>query len=201
MQKLSLVQFMTNSTSPILHILPNGTLEFLYNDDLSTLMDLGTTTIQRASTVDPRQENGKVNWYADLSLSQGPILGPFATRDQALAAETLWLNENFLGKNHKRILQRTQALDQNHLLLLDLIREPKLNNITDDHLRRTLERQVDELIVDILETPPGTSYQTTVMELVKKARDTADLPSEFFKTEFEYWLSQIIKVSRNPNNL
>lgn len=178
-------------TMPTLHILPNGTIEFLYNDDLGPLMDLGTTTIQRASTVDPRQENSKVNWYADLALSQGPILGPFATRDQAIAAETLWLNENFLGKNHKSTLQRTQTLDQNHLHLLDLIREPKLNNITDDHLRRTLERQIDELIVDILFMEPKDQDGGFIRKLMNDKLGSM-VEDENTQQAVEKWMERIL---------
>ncbi len=36
-------------------------------------------------------------WWADLTpLPDGPVLGPFDTRDEALAAEIQWLKENHL---------------------------------------------------------------------------------------------------------
>ena len=36
------------------------------------------------------------NWLADMHPSDGPILGPFGTRKQALLAETKWLEDNHL---------------------------------------------------------------------------------------------------------
>lgn len=35
-------------------------------------------------------------WVADLGPSNGPILGPFALRSTAIAAEVRWLNQSFL---------------------------------------------------------------------------------------------------------
>ena len=48
------------------------------------------------------------NWLADMHPSDGPILGPFVTRKQALAAETKWLEDNHLpvNKNTNNILNR-----------------------------------------------------------------------------------------------
>jgi len=65
-------------------------IRFIYNDNLSGLMDQGKTEIKRASHVEP--ENGK--WVADLSPVKGPKLGPFDRRSEALEAEVDWLLAN-----------------------------------------------------------------------------------------------------------
>jgi hypothetical protein len=49
---------------------------------------LGNSTISRASTVEP-DENGL--WWADLTMSNGPKLGPFLNRSRAIEAEVAWL--------------------------------------------------------------------------------------------------------------
>ena len=51
------------------------------------LAKLGAVSIARASLVEP----GPDGWYADLSPVAGPLLGPFALRAEALAAEVKWL--------------------------------------------------------------------------------------------------------------
>ena len=52
---------------------------------------LGPTSIQRASHVEP-DEDGR--WWSDLSPVNGPRLGPFPRRSDALAAEAAWLEEH-----------------------------------------------------------------------------------------------------------
>ena len=37
-------------------------------------------------------------WLADLRASGGPVLGPFAERDRAIAAEEAWLARRYLGE-------------------------------------------------------------------------------------------------------
>jgi len=49
--------------------------------------------IQRGSHVDPTPDG---QWQADLSPTGGPMLGPFPLRSEALAAESQWLEENWL---------------------------------------------------------------------------------------------------------
>ena len=49
--------------------------------------------IRRASHVEP-DDDGR--WFADLSPVEGPKLGPFALRSQALDAERVWLEANCL---------------------------------------------------------------------------------------------------------
>jgi hypothetical protein len=60
----------------------SGKIRCVYGEavDLSTL---GCLDIRRASHVEPN-DNGQ--WLADLGPVAGPILGPFGTRSEALAA-------------------------------------------------------------------------------------------------------------------
>jgi hypothetical protein len=73
----------------IVRVNPKGTISCLYTEALE-LHSLGSMSIQRASFVEP-DANG--HWWADLSLSHGPRLGPFDLRSEALAAERQWLEE------------------------------------------------------------------------------------------------------------
>lgn len=69
----------------------NGNARFIYNDDLAFLLDEGEATVTRASHVEPAVGGG---WTADMSPSDGPVLGPFKLRQEALDAEVRWLQEN-----------------------------------------------------------------------------------------------------------
>lgn len=73
------------------NITPDGTITFIYSDDLQPLLGLGTPTIRRASHV---EANSDGQWEADMSPSNGPLLGPFQLRSEALAAEVAWLQEH-----------------------------------------------------------------------------------------------------------
>ena len=66
------------------------TARFIYNDDLLPMQNEGKMSVKRASHVEPC-EGG---WSADLGPVAGPVLGPFATRNEALAAEVAWLKAN-----------------------------------------------------------------------------------------------------------
>lgn len=70
-----------------LFIDPAGRTKCLYGEAIP-LGELGQLTIRRASHVEP-DETGR--WWADLSPSRGPRLGPFETRSAALLAEEEWL--------------------------------------------------------------------------------------------------------------
>ena len=72
-----------------LYINPDGHCQAIYDETLD-LRQLGQPTISRASHVEPTAEG---NWTADLAPVDGPLLGPFATRSQALDAEWAWLRE------------------------------------------------------------------------------------------------------------
>ena len=71
---------------------PRGTARALYTEVLD-LTALGACSIQRASVVEP---DGLGQWWADLALSGGPVLGPFRRRSEALAAEVGWLERHRL---------------------------------------------------------------------------------------------------------
>lgn len=71
-----------------------GTMHFIWDDKLVPLLEAGAGTIRRASHVEPTSQG---LWGADLSPVNGPLLGPFRTRREALDAEVAWLEENFLG--------------------------------------------------------------------------------------------------------
>ena len=70
-----------------------GLTTCLYGEAIP-LQSLGTLTIRRASHVEPDAQGA---WWADLSPSDGPHLGPFATRTEALDAEVHWLTEQLLA--------------------------------------------------------------------------------------------------------
>lgn len=72
-----------------------GSIRCLYSEELD-LTSLGTLHIARASHVEPTAQG---HWRADLEPAGGPILGTFATRSAALAAETEWLERHWLGRS------------------------------------------------------------------------------------------------------
>ncbi len=76
-----------------LTIAPGGVVRCLY-DEVIDLSALGPLTIARASQVEPDSEG---RWWADLRPVKGPVLGAFALRSQALAAERAWLERHWLS--------------------------------------------------------------------------------------------------------
>lgn len=67
----------------------DGSLQFIYDDELAPLLALGQATVTRASHVEPAAGGG---WTADMSpVEPGIVLGPFPLRSEALAAEREWL--------------------------------------------------------------------------------------------------------------
>lgn len=72
-----------------------GQVRYVY-EELVDLSSLGPASIMRASHVEP---DHKGCWNADLSPLDGPQLGPFACRSQALAAETAWLRKHWLFRH------------------------------------------------------------------------------------------------------
>lgn len=69
---------------------PEGTVTTLYSEVLD-LAALGTARIERASHVEP---DALGCWWADII--DGPRLGPFPRRSDAIAAEVAWLTEHRL---------------------------------------------------------------------------------------------------------
>ena len=74
-------------------IAPTGGIRCVYGEAVN-LHELGRLSIQRGSHVEPSAD-GK--WTADLSPVNGPLLGPFSLRADALAAEHTWLLEHWLA--------------------------------------------------------------------------------------------------------
>ena len=74
-----------------LYISPGGDCSAIYDESLD-MHTLGRPEISRASHVEPTADG---QWTADLSPVHGPLLGPFPTRSQALAAEVAWLDAWF----------------------------------------------------------------------------------------------------------
>ena len=73
-------------------VMPDGRVRCLYDETLD-LRALGPLAIRRGSHVEPTADG---RWTADLAPVQGPLLGPFATRSEALAAEVEWLTAHWL---------------------------------------------------------------------------------------------------------
>ena len=73
-------------------IRPNGDVTTLYTE-LLDLSALGAVNIARASHVESDQSG---QWFADVI--DGPKLGPFPRRSEALAAEVAWLTEHRLQR-------------------------------------------------------------------------------------------------------
>jgi hypothetical protein len=69
-----------------------GGIRCVYNEEVN-LHQLGRLSIQRGSHVEPTSTG---QWTADLSPVNGPVLGPFATRTEALNAEEAWLLQHWL---------------------------------------------------------------------------------------------------------
>jgi hypothetical protein len=71
---------------------PAGQIRTIYGEEIE-LATLGRPELFRASFVEPDRDG---RWHADLRPLIGPVLGPFALRSQALAAEVAWLQEHWL---------------------------------------------------------------------------------------------------------
>ena len=73
---------------------PGGAVRCIYAEEID-LAALGSPAITRASCVEPDQHGC---WVADLSPVNGPRLGPFRHRSEALTAEHSWLETNWLDR-------------------------------------------------------------------------------------------------------
>ena len=73
-------------------IAADGTTRMVF-DDRFNIRGLGVLKIKRGSHVEPTTDG---RWTADLSPVDGPILGPFDKRKEAIHAEVAWLNANWL---------------------------------------------------------------------------------------------------------
>ena len=65
----------------------DGVARCIYDEALD-LREIGRLSITRASHVEPDAEG---YWWADMGPVDGPVLGPFRSRTEALGAEREWL--------------------------------------------------------------------------------------------------------------
>jgi hypothetical protein len=65
----------------------DGGVRCIYDEALD-LREIGKLQITRASHVEPDAEG---YWFADMGPVDGPVLGPFRSRTEALGAERGWL--------------------------------------------------------------------------------------------------------------
>ena len=72
-------------------VAPSGVVTAIYAEDID-LRSLGIPTITRASHVEP-DDSGQ--WFA--AMVDGPTLGPFLKRSDALSAEVAWLTRHRLN--------------------------------------------------------------------------------------------------------
>jgi hypothetical protein len=68
-----------------------GSVRCIYDEALD-LREIGKLQITRASHVEPDAEG---SWWADMGPVDGPVLGPFTSRSEALGAERGWLLAEF----------------------------------------------------------------------------------------------------------
>lgn len=89
----------------------DGVIEFIYDDDLKGFIDDSEEKkVFRASHVEP---DGTGDWWADLSPINGPKLGPFSKRQDALDAEVNWIQNNYLRQgNNEDISIRREGSEQ-----------------------------------------------------------------------------------------
>ena len=64
-----------------------GDVRCIYDEALD-LRNLGKLQITRASHVEPDRDGF---WWADMGPVEGPVLGPYGSRTEALGAERGWL--------------------------------------------------------------------------------------------------------------
>ena len=64
-----------------------GGVRCIYDEALD-LREIGKLQIKRASHVEPDRDGF---WWADMGPVDGPVLGPFKNRTEALQAEREWL--------------------------------------------------------------------------------------------------------------
>lgn len=78
----------------IFDIGPDGIVHYIHSDEAVRLAGtLGRPVINRASNVE--YDNEKGGWTADMApLGSSVILGPYDTREEALAREHTWLTEH-----------------------------------------------------------------------------------------------------------
>jgi hypothetical protein len=77
-----------------MHLLikPGGNVRCVYAETID-LTKVGRLAISRGSQVEPNEDG---RWIVDLAPVNGPRLGPFLRRSNALIAEAEWLDAHWL---------------------------------------------------------------------------------------------------------
>ena len=75
-------------------IKPSGVFISIYSDSMD-YGEFGKPQIRRASHVEP---DATGHWFADLSPVDGPTLGPFDKRNEAIDAELEYLNSMLVNQ-------------------------------------------------------------------------------------------------------
>ena len=65
----------------------DGVARCIYDEALD-LREIGRLSITRASHVEPDRDGF---WWADMGPVDGPVLGPYGSRSEALRVEREWL--------------------------------------------------------------------------------------------------------------
>ena len=78
---------MTNDMELVVGL--DGMARCIYDEALD-LREIGKLQITRASHVEPDAEG---YWWADMGPVDGPVLGPYGNRTEALQAERSWLTQ------------------------------------------------------------------------------------------------------------
>jgi hypothetical protein len=90
----------------VIDISETGELRFVYQDELAELLREGLSRVDRASNVEPvnvepvqiiANAGTGCRWIAEIF--NGPRLGPFETRREAIAAEVEWIETFQLGRS------------------------------------------------------------------------------------------------------
>jgi len=91
----------------------DGDVRCIYDEALD-LREIGKLQITRASHVEPDAEGF---WWADMGPVDGPVLGPYASRTEALGAERGWLVAGMPKSLHMLIGQHVQNSPSGPFLL------------------------------------------------------------------------------------
>ena len=70
----------------------DGMARCIYDEALD-LREIGKLQIKRASHVEPDRDGF---WWADMGPVDGPVLGPYGSRTEALRAERGWLAARYV---------------------------------------------------------------------------------------------------------
>ncbi len=82
-----------------------GDVRCVYGEELD-LREIGKLQITRASHLEPDRDGF---WWADMGPVDGPVLGPFTSRSEALGAERGWLENPPWPEASRRLASRSRG--------------------------------------------------------------------------------------------